>query len=112
MAKPNCKKCIHKAVCDNYEQWIGDITGFENIRAAKCPYFQESGWISVEDRLPEGDSTQVLMTDGEYCYISSRNNMVRFLDCDGVFIPGKSGAGVRVTHWMPLPEPPKEENKG
>ena len=67
-------------------------------------------WISVEERLPEQENTQVLMTDGEGCYISSRNNMVRFLDCEGIFIPGKAGAGVKVTHWMPLPQPPKEED--
>ena len=63
-------------------------------------------WVSVEDRLPEQENTQVLMTDGECHYISSRNNMVRFLDCEGIFIPGKVGAGVKVTHWMPLPAPP------
>ena len=68
-------------------------------------------WISVEERLPEQENTQVLMTDGECHYISSRNNMVRFLDCEGIFIPGKAGAGVKVTHWMPLPSAPKEENK-
>ena len=63
-------------------------------------------WVSVEERLPEQENTQVLMTDGECHYISSRNNMVRFLDCEGIFIPGKAGAGVKVTHWMPLPAPP------
>lgn len=66
-------------------------------------------WIPVEERLPEKENAQVLMTDGEGCYISSRNNMVHFLDCEGIFIPGKAGAGVKVTHWMPLPQPPKEE---
>lgn len=70
MAKPNCEKCIHKAVCDNYEQWIGDITGFENIRATKCPYFQESGWISVKERLPE-QYKKVLVSNGEYTWVSS-----------------------------------------
>lgn len=67
-------------------------------------------WIPVEERLPEQENTQVLMTDGECHYISSRNNMVRFLDCEGIFIPGKAGAGVKVTHWMPLPKAPKEDN--
>ena len=66
----------------------------------------QNEWVSVEDRLPEKENTQVLMTDGECCYISSRNNMVRFLDCEGIFIPGKAGAGVKGTHWMPIPEPP------
>ena len=66
-------------------------------------------WIPVEERLPEKENAQVLMTDGEGWYISSRNNMVRFLGCEGIFIPGKAGAGVKVTHWMPLPAAPKEE---
>ena len=70
---------------------------------------QQMQWIPVEERLPEQENTQVLMTDGECHYISSRNNMVRFLDCEGIFIPGKAGAGVKVTHWMPLPKAPKEE---
>ena len=69
---------------------------------------QQMRWIPVEERLPEQENTQVLMTDGECHYISSRNNMVRFLDCEGIFIPGKAGAGVKVTHWMPLPAVPKE----
>lgn len=69
---------------------------------------QQMRWIPVEERLPEQENTQVLMTDGECHYISSRNNMVRFLDCEGIFIPGKAGAGVKVTHWMPLPKAPKE----
>ena len=72
---------------------------------------QKMRWIPVEERLPEQENTQVLMTDGECHYISSRNNMVRFLDCEGIFIPGKAGAGVKVTHWMPLPKAPKEEKK-
>lgn len=68
---------------------------------------QSNEWIGVEDRLPESENEQVLMTDGERCYISSKNNMVRFLDCEGIFIPGKSGAGVKVTHWQHLPAPPE-----
>lgn len=63
-------------------------------------------WVSVEERLPEQENTQVLMTDGAMCYISSRNSMVRFLDCEGIFIPGKAGKGVKITHWRPLPAPP------
>lgn len=105
MAEPNCKKCIHKAVCDNYEQWIGDITGFENIRATKCPYFQESGWISVEDRLPE-TRRSVLGWCPEYqnIYCLSQHE-------DGTwwfFSDGNIKCSEEVTHWMPLPKPPKE----
>ena len=73
MTEPNCKKCIHKAVCDNYEQWLGDITGFENIRATKCPYFQESGWISVEDRLPEPEDQFSAGAQNTRTYIACHN---------------------------------------
>ena len=72
---------------------------------------QQMRWIPVEERLPEKENAQVLMTDGEGWYISSRNEMVRLLDCEGIFIPGKAGAGVKVTHWMPLPKALKEEEK-
>ena len=100
MAKPNCEKCIHKAVCDNYEQWIGDITGFENIRATKCPYFQEVGWVSVKERLPE-QYKKVLVSNGEYTWVSS------YLDIIGLFYEFRPFA-CQPTHWMSLPDPPKE----
>ena len=80
----------------------------EKMNVQNIEEVQQMRWIPVEERLPEQENAQVLMTDGEGCYISSRNNMVRFLDCEGIFIPGKAGAGVKVTHWMPLPKPPKE----
>ena len=79
----------------------------DRLDASRAPTLTPPNeWVSVEERLPEQENTQVLMTDGECHYISSRNNMVRFLDCEGIFIPGKAGAGVKVTHWMPLPAPP------
>lgn len=81
----------------------------EEFRAMADFIERVQDWIPVEERLPEKENAQVLMTDGEGWYISSRNNMVRFLDCEGIFIPGKAGAGVKVTHWMHLPQPPKEE---
>lgn len=56
-------------------------------------------WISVKDRLPE-DASDVLIVwaDGvsEACYFDE--TWCR----DGRRL-------LSVTHWMPLPEPPKEE---
>ena len=104
----------------NGELWYSD-NGTERDRLHRLAAYEDTGlapvevqqmrWIPVEERLPEQENTQVLMTDGECHYISSRNNMVRFLDCEGIFIPGKAGAGVKVTHWIPLPSAPKEEKK-
>lgn len=66
-----------------------------------------SKWISVEDRLP--GTQKVLITDGDIVMRGYRRP-------DGVW---KYGAeehmkwerlSIRpVTHWMPLPEPPKED---
>lgn len=72
-------------------------------------------WVRVDEWLPEFDTEQILVTDGERYYISAKNNMVHFADREGIFIPGKSGAGVKITHWRPLPElpchPPKEASQ-
>lgn len=64
-------------------------------------------WIPVTERLPfaeSGDVSQkVLVTDGQDMAIAELFN---FEICE----PYWSYTGIgEVTHWMPLPEPPKEE---
>ena len=69
---------------------------------------QKPGWISVKDRLPEGTGEEYIVyitsNDGEKCVTcdhlvcSSRKHWFLFDDEKAV-----------VTHWMPLPEPPKGE---
>ena len=59
-----------------------------------------SEWISVEDRLPEvGDST----------YIAACGNVVvgELLFVAGVWVGVTADQVTDVTHWQPLPEPPK-----
>ena len=63
---------------------------------------KESGWISVKDRLPE-DYQRVL------CLFESGTMEVSFrASVKGFCYEGFKQTG-KVTHWMPLPEPPKEE---
>lgn len=69
------------------------------------------GWISVKDRLPKQKWTNYLVatkiqTDGtrgfNIAWVNDDNGVWKSNDewiCDGREI---------VTHWMPLPEPPKE----
>ena len=57
-------------------------------------------WIRVEDRLPEDDRhvlCAVLNKRGMY-------NIVKGYYADGVWVCGMNS---NVTHWMPLPEPPR-----
>jgi hypothetical protein len=63
-------------------------------------YRKQSEWISVDERLPEegvrvlvwlkGDGSQYTRTD------TDRLSLKKWVRC-----------GRLVTHWMPLPEPPK-----
>lgn len=60
----------------------------------------DSGWISVDDRLPEPETwVLVFARQGSYT-----NLKVDYITRDGIWLKS-----VCVTHWQPLPEPPKGE---
>lgn len=65
------------------------------------------GWISIKDRLPD-NYLSVLLFDSP-----DREIFVGYMDAGGEFqLEGYSyeySLGCHFTHWMPLPEPPKEE---
>ena len=67
-------------------------------------------WIPVEDRLPEysndGFADAVLVTDGFV------QHMAYFVGGEWRFAESgeiKEPMWYRITHWMPLPQPPKGE---
>ena len=70
-------------------------------------------WIPVAERLPESVCKSYLcLTDtGYHCEVRWTNNVYGLRKSDNKW--GWSIADVpqycNVTHWMPLPEPPKEE---
>lgn len=66
------------------------------------------GWISVKDRLPE-ESGKVLV----YCkdgYMSAVHYSAKHQQFNNFDACAKRDEVWDVTHWMPLPEPPKEED--
>lgn len=83
-------------------------------------------WIPVTEQLPEDDKRLLFIDDGMLCFttvltctdngiISMKNRLIvrptenEYLDenvTDGWIWSIHSG---NITHWMPLPEPPKEE---
>lgn len=68
-------------------------------------------WISVNDRLPEANE-RVLATDGEYIGEAYMQANTEFMRDFGVYAATWILIyGTNVTHWMPLPEPPKKEEE-
>ena len=60
-------------------------------------------WISVKERLPEDSRSVILCTRsrivGVGFYSKTTRNWVQHYSGGGIYVD--------VTHWMPLPEPPK-----
>ena len=67
-------------------------------------------WISVKDRLPPYIGKKILVVNGHgnikmLAFWKKVGSNWTWLDCDGHFNHTND-----ITHWMPLPEPPKEES--
>lgn len=89
------------------------------IGALRDALDKRTKWISVEERLPEHGTDVLVLTApgtlslGQNCvvaeYIHPR------MEKSGVFINFYAGYDdkniLAVTHWMPLPKPPKEESE-
>ncbi len=88
-----CIDALHKEAADALEAQQKRIGELESERR----------WIPVTERLPEAGS-MVLAVDSEET-ISSAYYV-------GNWHSGGALEEDAVTHWMPLPEPPKEETDG
>lgn len=65
-------------------------------------------WISVNDRLPERDETCLCcyhFSEGGPRYIQT----LTYFATDPVPHWQHEGTGLKVTHWIPIPELPKED---
>jgi hypothetical protein len=65
-----------------------------------------SEWISVGDELHKSGVEYLTLSEGGVISVSRYWSMIgKWLNCDARVVQGKA-----VTHWMPLPEPPKEKS--
>lgn len=98
-----CKTCIHNEVCS--------LTHCDQSIAC-CDFV--SGWISVKDRLPDdSDKIVLVIANGKFGNITLDEafELACYYKDDGWVLESYPDMeNVRVTHWMPLPEPPKEVN--
>jgi hypothetical protein len=114
-----CKDCLHYAVCaDLADQFIKTFhdpsaNGCENfkdrtkymevVHCGNCEHFHEAEqeWVSVKDRLPDVGCDVLFMCENKSYGVGAYSDTYR--DFFSGQFPVKG-----VTHWMPLPEPPKE----
>jgi hypothetical protein len=66
-------------------------------------------WISIKDRLPDAGQIVIIVWRGHTqntCYVYDKH-IEQWSTYDGECTIGNNK---NVTHWMPLPEPPKDES--
>ena len=110
MSEYKCGDCFYADLCEKSEM----LLGFSRDNPAYCSVFLNSAdvepvqkWISVKDRLPEAG--------GYVVCIAKRNPFSRFMpmvakiEKNGWVNPITEQYISAVSHWMPIPEPPKEE---
>ena len=104
---------LHSLGYDNTELLVNGqrkalINAIQDISAVKAADVQPAPqWISVKERLPEiGRSVLIYYPKwgGDEIQVAKLEDDEMMFDICGEF---NIGVGV-VTHWMPLPEPPKE----
>ena len=110
ICKNNCVDCVYMMtgctpkLCEQAADAIEKLLGViqrqkETINAtAYLPLYQKPKWIPVTERLPENDKTVLVW---------NRRNSREYFD---VYDHGRwiILEWEDITHWMPLPEPPKD----
>lgn len=73
------------------------------------------GWISCSDRMPEKNQNVLISVNFDSDLVEPLICSVRYTGSTflrgGVTVMPGNGIG-QATHWMPLPEPPQEVNRG
>ena len=114
----SCSDYLMKQAADAIEELQQTV---EHYKGCSDDWYKEAcdykamlpRWIPVAERLPESVCKSYLcLTDtGYHCEVRWTNNVYGLWKSDNEW--GWSIADVpqycKVTHWMPLPEPPKEE---
>lgn len=104
MSEYKCGDCFYADLCEK----SGMLIGFSRDNPAYCSVFLNSAdvapvqkWIPVTERLPE--------EEGLYLVAVVNDHERRYSKTAWYHGHGNWFLHQKVTHWMLLPEPPKEE---
>lgn len=86
MDEMNCENCVHKRICDLWSEAEGQTAScyVDDCFQSAADVAHSNEWVSVNDRMPDDQQSVIV-------YAESR--MMK----------------KHVTHWMPMPKPPKEK---
>ena len=88
---PMCDHASRKGTVDHWNGWVEE-------------YWQRNSWIPTSERLPDTPKDVLAWAQNAGVWIGYYNALPEFeswMYGAGKFLP-------KVTHWMPLPEPPKD----
>ena len=115
-SRVRCDECTnnHEVGCEPEERTkdcqmcIDTLALIERLEAERdAALAKVQKWISVEERLPEPFVSVLVQMPGEEPHPTVREG---FITHDGIWFAGHFKRDPdEVTHWMPLPEPPKEK---
>lgn len=94
----DCGKCDHASLC-GLRQLADQAALAVDLQSEVEQLKAERRWIPVSDRLPKDDGKVWAIT-------SSRNLFLAHYDHK--WKCWRVSHTIKITHWMPLPEPPKE----
>ena len=104
-----CRHCPYngeKCTVESSMDALAYIQQLERERDALEPLENQPKWISVEERLPEiGDKVLFAIP----AYHGTAISIAERVGDDIWLIGNMRAVGGDPTHWMPLPEPPKED---
>lgn len=103
-------RCLHDICPYDGDSWcnesilMGALAYIERLEA------KQPKWISVKERLPDAFVSVLVQMPGERPHPTVREG---FISHDGIWCAGYFKRDPdEVTHWMPMPEPPKEDAHG
>ena len=100
----------HKSYTFNAETLFTEALAYIQQLEAAAPK-----WISMEERLPEISDLVLVIANGkpkENIELINAELIASYWGDEGWIADGYDGWDkLKVSHWMPLPEPPKEEGE-
>jgi len=109
----NWSVCTWDEKSDCYDPQVtvasDDTIGMEELEDFLNKLWEERDeWISVEDRLPKSSILVLMICDGTYTLGALNKKEMQWYACDlATQQLALITATDKVTHWQPLPKPPK-----